>query len=221
VFLVEMTEDMILDSMSSNSRCPARAPTSTPTATRSAFQNDETMIRAIAEHDHQMRHDAVGRGHPGRALGAGDLLTADWARPAAPAPSPRAANRHSHFPKKWRKSTMADIVLQRDVGSLGALKRLSAAAAATAAGTGDSTTTTGATIDRLGFGGGIDAERARCGVAYDATWRPARRCRSAMPCRTAPTAPTGRTTRPPPMPSWRPVDRGGGAVSGEFEVGST
>jgi hypothetical protein len=27
--------------------------------TISAFQNDETMIRAIAEHDHQIRHDAA------------------------------------------------------------------------------------------------------------------------------------------------------------------
>lgn len=49
---------------------------------------------------------------------------------------------------------MSDIVLQRDVGSLGALKRLSAAASAVAAGAGDSTTTTGATIDRMGFPNG-------------------------------------------------------------------
>lgn len=49
---------------------------------------------------------------------------------------------------------MNDIVLLRDVGSLGALKRLSAAASAVAAGTGDSTTTTGATIDRMNFPNG-------------------------------------------------------------------
>lgn len=46
------------------------------------------------------------------------------------------------------------IVLLRDVGSLGALKRLSAAASAVAAGAGDSTTTTGATIDRMNFPSG-------------------------------------------------------------------
>jgi hypothetical protein len=47
-----------------------------------------------------------------------------------------------------------ETVLQRDVGSLGALKRLSAAASAVAAGTGDSTTVTGVTIDRMGFPNG-------------------------------------------------------------------
>jgi hypothetical protein len=47
-----------------------------------------------------------------------------------------------------------NIVLQRDVGSLGALKRLSAAASAVAAGAGDSTTVTGVTIDRMGFPNG-------------------------------------------------------------------
>ena len=41
-----------------------------------------------------------------------------------------------------------NIVVQRDIGSLGSLKRLSAAASAVAAGAGDSTTTTGVTIDR-------------------------------------------------------------------------
>lgn len=45
---------------------------------------------------------------------------------------------------------MADIVLQRDVGSLGSLKNLSDAATAVAAGAGDAATTTGKTIDRAG-----------------------------------------------------------------------
>ncbi|MFO1126362.1 MAG: hypothetical protein U1E25_14535 [Methylocystis sp.] len=64
---------------------------------------------------------------------------------------------------------MADLVLQRNVGALGALKRLSAAAAATAASTGDSTTTTGATIDRFGFSGGARPDSLALGVAWDAT----------------------------------------------------
>lgn len=64
---------------------------------------------------------------------------------------------------------MSDLVLQRDVGSLGALKRLSAAASATAAGTGDSTTTTGATIDRFGFSNGSRPDSMAFGVAWDAT----------------------------------------------------
>lgn len=63
---------------------------------------------------------------------------------------------------------MADIVLQRDVGSLGALKRLSAAASATAAGTGDSTTTTGVTIDRMGFPSGSMPNVLAAAVAWEA-----------------------------------------------------
>lgn len=64
---------------------------------------------------------------------------------------------------------MSDIVLQRDVVSLGALKRLSAAASATAAGAGDSTTTTGATIDRMGFGNGSMPNTMALSVLWDAT----------------------------------------------------
>lgn len=63
---------------------------------------------------------------------------------------------------------MADIVLQRDVGSLGALKRLSAAAAAVAAGAGDSTTTTGITIDRMNFPAGAMPNVLAAAVAWEA-----------------------------------------------------
>jgi HK97 family phage major capsid protein len=60
VFLVEMTEDMILDSMSLE-LAVSREGTYVDAAgnTQSAFTNDQTLIRAIAEHDHQMRHDAA------------------------------------------------------------------------------------------------------------------------------------------------------------------
>jgi len=60
VFLVEMTEDMILDSMSLE-LAVSREGTYVDGngVTQSAFQNDQTLIRAIAEHDHQMRHDAA------------------------------------------------------------------------------------------------------------------------------------------------------------------
>lgn len=61
------------------------------------------------------------------------------------------------------------IVLQKDVGSLGALKRLSAAAAATAASTGDSTTTTGVTIDRFGFSAAGRPDSMVAAVIWDAT----------------------------------------------------
>lgn len=60
VFLVEMDEDMILDSMSLE-LAVSREGTYVDAAgtTISAFQNDQTIIRAIAEHDHQVRHDAA------------------------------------------------------------------------------------------------------------------------------------------------------------------
>lgn len=63
-----------------------------------------------------------------------------------------------------------NIVLQKNVASLGALRRLTAASSATAASTGDSTTTTGATIDRFGFTGtaGFPLSLAAA-VVYDTT----------------------------------------------------
>lgn len=64
---------------------------------------------------------------------------------------------------------MADIVLQRDVGSLGAIARLSAAAALVAGGAGNAATTTGATIDRFGFASGGLPSALVAGVIFDAT----------------------------------------------------
>lgn len=60
VFLVEMTEDMILDSMSLELAVSRESSyVDASGATVSAFQNDQTIIRAIAEHDHQLRHDSA------------------------------------------------------------------------------------------------------------------------------------------------------------------
>jgi hypothetical protein len=64
---------------------------------------------------------------------------------------------------------MADIVLQRDVGSLGSLLRLSVAASALAAGTGDATSTTGLTIDRMAFSSGAMPGDLAAAVVYEAT----------------------------------------------------
>lgn len=61
------------------------------------------------------------------------------------------------------------IVTNHNIGGLGALKRLSANATATAAGTGDSTTTTGVTIDRMGFASGSMPASAVFGVLWEAT----------------------------------------------------
>lgn len=61
VFLVEMDEDLLLDSMQLElavSREGSYVDAASGQAV-SAFQNDQTVMRAIAEHDHQMRHDAA------------------------------------------------------------------------------------------------------------------------------------------------------------------
>jgi hypothetical protein len=62
---------------------------------------------------------------------------------------------------------MAGIVLQRDVGSLGSLKRLSAAATAVAAGAGDATTVTGVTVNRAGFSTGSMPLSLALSIAYE------------------------------------------------------
>jgi HK97 family phage major capsid protein len=61
VMLVEMTEDIILDSMQLELAVFREGSyvDATTGATVSAMTNDQTVIRAIAEHDHQMRHDAA------------------------------------------------------------------------------------------------------------------------------------------------------------------
>lgn len=57
VFLAEMPESMILDSMQLELAVSREGSyVDANGATQSAFQNDQTLIRAIAEHDFQMRH---------------------------------------------------------------------------------------------------------------------------------------------------------------------
>lgn len=59
VFLVEMSEDIILDSMNLELAVFREGSyVDASGATVSAVQSDQTIIRAIAEHDHQMRHSA-------------------------------------------------------------------------------------------------------------------------------------------------------------------
>ncbi len=64
---------------------------------------------------------------------------------------------------------MSDIVLQRNVGALGDLKRLSDHGTSTAGGTGDATSITGVTIDRAGFGNGSMPLSALASVLFEAT----------------------------------------------------
>jgi HK97 family phage major capsid protein len=58
VFLAEMDEALILDSMSLELAVSREGSyVDSGGTTVSAFQNDQTLIRAIAEHDFQLRHD--------------------------------------------------------------------------------------------------------------------------------------------------------------------
>jgi HK97 family phage major capsid protein len=60
IFLVEMTDDMILDSMTLELAVSREGSyTDSNSNTVSAFTTDQTIIRAIMEHDHQVRHDAA------------------------------------------------------------------------------------------------------------------------------------------------------------------
>lgn len=64
---------------------------------------------------------------------------------------------------------MSDIVVQRNIGALGDLVRLTDHGTSTAAGSGDATTVTGLTIDREGFGNGTPPMSALMSVIYEAT----------------------------------------------------
>jgi HK97 family phage major capsid protein len=60
IFLAEMDESMILDSMQLELAVSREGTYVDANGTTwSAFQNDQTLIRAIAEHDFQLRHDSA------------------------------------------------------------------------------------------------------------------------------------------------------------------
>ena len=60
IIMAEMDESMILDSMSLELAVSREGTyVDSGSNTISAFQNDQTLIRAIAEHDFQIRHDAA------------------------------------------------------------------------------------------------------------------------------------------------------------------
>ncbi len=60
IILAEMSDTLILDSMTLELAVSREGSyVDANSNTQSVFQNDETLIRAIAEHDFQMRHDAA------------------------------------------------------------------------------------------------------------------------------------------------------------------
>lgn len=114
---------------------------------------------------------------------------------------------------------MADIVLQRDVGSLGSLKRLSAASAATAAGAGDASTTTGATIDRMGFSSGSMPGDLAGAVIYDATLASGQTLSLGYAVQDSADGANFSDYQTATYAVVATGPSGGGAVSGSFEVG--
>ena len=59
IMLVEMTDALLLDSMTLELAVSREGSyVDSNSVLQSVFQNDETLIRAIEEHDFQMRHDA-------------------------------------------------------------------------------------------------------------------------------------------------------------------
>ena len=115
---------------------------------------------------------------------------------------------------------MSDLVLQRNVAALGSLLRLSAASAAVAAGSGDSATTTGATIDRLGFGSGSRPDSAEFAVPFEATLASGKTLSFGYAVQDSAdgTNYSDYTTATYAVVATGPS--GGGAVSGQFQVGS-
>lgn len=64
---------------------------------------------------------------------------------------------------------MNTIVYEKNIASLGVLKRASLHSTAVAAGSGDATSVTGTTIDREGFSTGSISKSAEFGVLFSAT----------------------------------------------------
>ena len=62
-----------------------------------------------------------------------------------------------------------NIITQHNIGALGDLVRLTDHSTATAGGSGDATSVTGNTIDRMGFSTGSMPRSALMGVLYEAT----------------------------------------------------
>jgi len=116
---------------------------------------------------------------------------------------------------------MSSIVLQRDVGALGSLKRLSAEATATAAGSGDSATTTGATIDRFAFGSGSPPNTVEAAVAYEATLASGKTLSFGYALQDSADGTNWSDYQTATYAVVATGPSGGGAVSGEFQVGAS
>jgi len=113
---------------------------------------------------------------------------------------------------------MADIVTQRDVGALGSLVALTAASAATAAGSGDSSTTTGITIDRASSGSLVGTMEAA--VLFAATLGSGKTLSVGYDIQEGPDGSNWSDYQTATYAVVATGPSGGGAVSGQLQIGS-
>lgn len=112
-----------------------------------------------------------------------------------------------------------NIVLQRDVASVGALLRATAHAALVAAGSGDATSVTGATIDRYSASGGI-ANVANFAVPYEATLASGATLSIGYAVQDSADGSTWADIQTATYAVVATGPSGGGAVAGTFDIGS-
>jgi hypothetical protein len=115
---------------------------------------------------------------------------------------------------------MADIVLQRDVGALGSLLALSAVAAATAGGSGNSATTTGVTIDRMGFAGGSLAGSVEAAILYEASLASGKSLSFGYDIQEGPDGANWSDFQTATYAVVATGPSGGGAVAGQLQIGA-
>lgn len=113
---------------------------------------------------------------------------------------------------------MSDITLQRNVGALGDLKRLTAHGTSTAGGSGDGTTITGLTIDREGFGNGSLPLSALMSVIFEATLQSGATLSIGYDVQNSPDGSTWTDYQTATYAVAATGPSGGGAVAGEFNV---
>jgi hypothetical protein len=113
---------------------------------------------------------------------------------------------------------MADIVLQRNIGALGDIKRLTDHSTATAGGTGAATTVTGNTVDREGFGTGSLPMSALVSVAYEATLQSGATLSLAIDVQNAPDGATWADYQTVAATVVATGPSGGGTVKGEYNT---
>lgn len=113
---------------------------------------------------------------------------------------------------------MADIVTQRNIGSMGDIKRLTDHATSTAGSTGDGTTVTGNSLDRVGAFSGSPPDSALVSVIYETTLQSGATLSVGYAVQSSPDNSTWTDYQTATYAVTATGASGGGAVKGEFNV---